>query len=801
MKISLNWLNDFIENTLSAPELEQVLTNCGLEVEHFEEYISVKGGLQGLVTGEVLTCVQHPNADRLRVTTVDAGTGTPLQIVCGAPNVAAGQKVAVALVGTTLYPTAGESFKISKSKIRGEVSEGMLCAEDEIGLGQSHAGIMVLPAETKVGLPLSQVLPVYTDTVFEIGLTPNRGDAASHLGVARDIFAVKNLPLKIWRKSLPAVKGDSKIEVSIEDSSACPRYSGCVVSGVKVQPSPAWLQNRLKAIGLSPINNIVDATNYVLHSIGQPIHAFDVSKIKGNKIIVKKAEAGTLFTTLDKTERKLHGFELMICNAVEPMAMAGVFGGLDSGINEATTEVFIESAYFNPATIRKAAKTHALSTDASFRFERGTDPDITIAAMELTAQLIMEVAGGEITSCTVDMYPAKTAPHQVPFNLTRFCKLAGKEIPATEIKSILQRLEIKISNDTGNADWVLTVPAYRVDVTREVDIAEEIMRIYGYNQIDIPASIRSCISVTPEEKFFRFRSRTGDFLSHSGFNEIYGFSLTSSANYSDEEKKSLVAILNPLSNELDVLRQTMLFYGLQTIQYNTNRKQADLKIYEFGKTYRKEANSYKEQNHLALWVTGKQNQPNWTTPATDVSYYYLKTFVGELLAKAGITNCESVHGHSAYLATRTQLMREGVLIGEYGMVSTALSKKYDIEAPVFYADLNWDIMCQTESASATVVTPVAKFPEVRRDLSLLIDKQVKFADLERIAHESERKLLRAVDMFDVYEGNKLPEGKKSYALSFILQDTEKTLTSEQVDKVMQKLVENYRKQLNAEIRQ
>jgi len=801
MKISLNWLNDFIENTLSAPEIEQVLTNCGLEVEHFEEYTSVKGGLQGLVTGKVLTCVQHPNADRLRVTTVDAGTGTPLQIVCGAPNVAAGQKVAVALVGTTLYPTTGEPFKISKSKIRGEVSEGMLCAEDEIGLGQSHAGIMVLPAETNAGVPLSQILPVYSDTIFEIGLTPNRGDAASHLGVARDIFAVKNLPLKTWRKPLPAAKGNSKIEVHIEDISACPRYSGCVVSGVKVQPSPAWLQNRLKAIGLSPINNIVDATNYVLHSIGQPIHAFDVSKIKGNIIVVKKAEAGTLFTTLDKTQRKLHGFELMICNAVEPMAMAGVFGGLDSGINEATTEVFIESAYFNPATIRKAAKTHALSTDASFRFERGTDPDITIDAMELTAQLIMELAGGEVTTETVDVYPDKIAPHQVHFNLKRFCKLAGKEMAAAEIRAILNRLEIKISNDAGNDNWVLTVPAYRVDVTREVDIAEEIMRIYGYNQIDIPASIRSCISVTPEEKFFRFRSRTGDFLSHSGFNEIYGFSLTSSANYTDEEKKSLVAILNPLSNELDVLRQTMLFYGLQTIQYNTNRKQADLKIYEFGKTYHKEANAYKEQNHLVLWITGKQNHSNWTTPANDVSYYYLKTFVGELLAKAGITNYESVHENSAYLATRTQLLSEGKVIGEYGMVSDALTAKYDIEAPVFYADLNWDIMCQTESASAIVVTPIAKYPEVRRDLSLLIDKQVKFADLERIARETESKLLRSVDMFDMYEGNKLPEGKKSYALSFILQDTEKTLTSEQVEKVMQKLVENYRKQLNAEIRQ
>ena len=801
MKILLNWLNDFIENTLSAPEIEQVLTNCGLEVEHFEEYTPVKGGLQGLVTGEVLTCVQHPNADRLRVTTVDAGTGTPLQIVCGAPNVAAGQKVAVALVGTTLYPTAGEPFKISKSKIRGEVSEGMLCAEDEIGLGQSHAGIMVLPAETKVGVSLSQILHVYSDTVFEIGLTPNRGDAASHLGVARDIFAVKNVPLKAWRRQLPAVKGTSTIEVVIEDSNACPRYSGCVVSGVKVQPSPDWLQNRLKAIGLSPINNIVDATNYVLHSIGQPIHAFDVSKIKGNKIVVKKAEAGTLFTTLDKTERKLHGFELMICNAVEPMAMAGVFGGLDSGINEATTEVFIESAYFNPATIRKAAKTHALSTDASFRFERGTDPDMTIDAMELTAHLIMELAGGEVTGNIVDVYPAKITPHQVPFNLKRFCKLAGKEMAAAEIRTILNRLEIKISDDAGKDDWLLTVPAYRVDVTREVDIAEEIMRIYGYNQIDIPASIRSCISVTPEEKFFRFRSRTGDFLSHSGFNEIYGFSLTSSANYTDEEKKSLVAILNPLSNELDVLRQTMLFYGLQTIQYNTNRKQSDLKIYEFGKTYRKEANTYIEQNHLALWITGKQNHPNWNTPAADVSYYYLKTFVGELLAKAGITHYETVNENTAYLSTCTRLLSDGQVIGEFGMVSAALAKKYDIEAPVFYADLNWDSMCRAESASTTVVTPVAKYPEVRRDLSMLIDKQVKFADLERIARETERKLLRAVDMFDVYEGNKLPEGKKSYALSFILQDTEKTLTSEQVDKVMQKLVENYRKQLNAEIRQ
>jgi phenylalanyl-tRNA synthetase beta chain len=801
MKISLNWLTDFIENTLSAREIEQVLTNCGLEVEHFEEYTSVKGGLQGLVTGEVLTCVQHPNADRLRVTTVNTGTGIPLQIVCGAPNVAAGQKVAVALVGTTLYPTTGEPLKISKSKIRGEVSEGMLCAEDEIGLGQSHAGIMILPAETKVGIPLSQILPVYADTVFEIGLTPNRGDAASHLGVARDMHAVKSLPLKEWRKKLPDTKRHKKIEVVIEDAKACPRYSGCVVSGVKVQPSPDWLQNRLKAIGLCPINNIVDATNYVLHSIGQPIHAFDVNKIIGDKIVVKKAEAGTLFTTLDKTERKLHGFELMICNADEPMAMAGIFGGLHSGINETTTEVFIESAYFNPATIRKAAKTHGLSTDASFRYERGTDPDLTIEAMELTVHLIMELAGGEVSSAIVDIYPDKITAHQVQFNLTRFYKLAGKEIPEHEIKAILNRLDININIGENKDQWVLTVPAYRVDVTRDVDISEEIMRIYGYNKIDIPGSIRSCISVTDEEKFFRFRSRMGSFLSHSGFNEIYGFSLTSSANYTEAEKKSLVALLNPLSNELDVLRQTMLFYGLQTIQYNNNRKQADLKIYEFGKTYHKETDRYTEKSHMAIWITGKQNHPNWTTPAVDVSYYYLKAIVKELLAKAGIFDYELVYKDSSCLTNCTKLLRAGEVIGEYGMVSTVLAKKYDIETPVFYADLNWDIMCRAELSSTTMVIPVPKYPEVRRDLSMLIDKQVKFADLERIARETERKLLRAVDLFDVYEGNKLPEGKKSYAISFILQDTEKTLTSEQVDKVMQKLVENYRKQLNVEIRQ
>ena len=801
MKISRNWLNEFIELNLSNADLEQVLTNCGLEVEHYETYESVQGGLKGLVTGEVLTCVQHPNADRLRVTTVDAGTGTPLHIVCGAPNVAAGQKVVVALVGTTLYPSTGEPFKIAKSKIRGEVSEGMLCAEDEIGLGQSHAGIMVLPAETKTGIPVSEILSVYTDTVFEIGLTPNRGDAASHLGVARDIHAVKNLPLKTRTTTLPAKTTDKKVEVVIEDTDACPRYTGLVLSGVKVQPSPDWLQNKLKAIGLTPINNIVDATNYVLHSIGQPIHAFDVSKIKGNKIIVKKANNGDKFTTLDKTERKLQGVELMICNAEAPMAIAGVFGGLDSGISETTTDVFIESACFNPAAIRKSAKTHGLSTDASFRFERGTDPNITVDAAILTANLIMELAGGNIASDLVDIYPHKIASHQVNFNLSRFYKLAGKEISANEIKAILNRLEITIKQESED-QWLLTVPAYRVDVTRDVDIAEEIMRIYGYNNIDIPASIRSCISVTEEEKKFQFRTRMGDFLSHSAFNEMYGFSLTSSSNYTEEEKKTLVSILNPLSNELDVLRQSMLFYGLQTIQYNRNRRQPDLKLYEFGKTYHKTDKGYEEKSHLALWVTGHIQEPNWNTPAKEVSYYYLKTFVFALLDKTGGANAvETIYADARHLHHRSELRLNGEFLGEFGAVNTALSKKYDIDAPVFYANLNWDLMCRLALENKLTVLPVAKFPEVRRDLSMLIDKQVKFADLERIARETERKLLRKVDVFDVYEGNKLPEGKKSYALSFILQDNEKTLTSEQVEKVMQKFVDNYRKQLNAEIRQ
>jgi phenylalanyl-tRNA synthetase beta chain len=801
MKIAYSWLQQFIDTHDSTPaHIEQLLTNCGLEVENYEAYSSVKGGLQGLVTGEVLTCQPHPNADRLRVTTVNAGGETPLQIVCGAPNVAAGQKVIVAMVGATLYPTSGEPFKITKSKIRGEVSEGMICAEDEIGLGQSHAGIMVLPEHTAVGLPAAQVLPVHNDTIFEIGLTPNRGDAASHLGVARDLRAVQGWRMKEWRKTLQVPETPSPVTVKIEDTDACPRYSGISISGVKVQESPAWLKQALASIGLSSINNIVDVTNYVLHSIGQPIHAFDAHKIEANTVVVKRAVKGSTFVTLDGKERQLNGEELMICNSAGPMALAGVFGGAQSGITENTTEVFVESAYFNPAVIRKSARSHGLSTDASFRYERGTDPDITVDAALFTAALIMEVAGGKLAGALVDEYPDKIIPHTVAFDLDRFYKLAGKNLGDEQVKKILSSLDIIIQKEEGRV-LHLSVPAYRTDVQREVDVAEEVMRIYGYNNIEVAQSIVSCISVSDEDKIYKLKNRVADYLAHAGFYEMYGFSLTASSNYTEEEKATLVNILNPLSNELDVLRGDMLFYALQTVQYNRNRKQTDVLFYEFGKVYQKTASGYYENNRLILIGTGNQTPVNWTQPARPVSYFFMKNMLEQVLSKCGVSQWQVQYSNTSRVLERAEILVNKKAVGAFGLVEPKLAGKYDISQPVYYIDLDWDALSAIALAAKFSVTPVSKFPEVRRDLSMLLDKQVQFAQLEEIARQTERKLLREVSVFDVYLGDKLPEGKKSYALSFILQDEEKTLTDEVIDKVMNKLMANYKQQVQAEIRQ
>lgn len=801
MKIAYSWLQQFIETGSATPaEIEQVLTHCGLEVEHIESYASVQGGLQGLVTGEVITCVQHPNADRLRVTTVNIGQETPLQIVCGAPNVATGQKVIVATVGTTLYPIGGESFKISKSKIRGEVSEGMICAEDEIGIGSSHAGIMVLPEPTPVGIPAARVLPVHTDHIFEIGLTPNRGDAASHLGVARDLHAAKGWSLKPWKKSITVPQAPSSVEVVIEDNAACPRYSGISITGVKVQESPLWLKQALASIGLSSINNIVDVTNYVLHSLGQPIHAFDAAKITGNRVIVKRAIKDTVFVTLDGKERKLTGEELMICNSNEPMALAGVFGGAHSGITDHTTDIFIESAYFNPAVIRKAARTHGLSTDASFRYERGTDPDITIDAALFTAALVLEVAGGTISGGMVDVYPQKIAAHYVAFDVDKFYQLAGKQLGDETVKSILKRLDIQIEHEDGRM-WSLHVPAYRTDVQRAVDVAEDVMRIYGYNNIDVAQSIVSCISVSEEDKLHRLRNRVADFLSHSGFYEMYGFSLTASALYAEEEKPSLVPVLNPLSNELDVLRGDMLFYALQTVQYNRNRKQADVLLYEFGKVYAKTAQGYSENNRLFIIATGNQTAVNWTQQARSVSYYFMKNTLEQVLGKCGVHQWQLDFANTNRLVERAQVMVNKQCVGVIGQVVPELAATYDVQQPVYCIDLDWDLLGSMALNASFSVRPVPKFPEVRRDLSMLLDREVQFAQLEAIARQTERKLLREVSVFDVYEGDKLPAGKKSYALSFILQDEEKTLTDDSIDKVMTKLMNSFREQVKAEIRQ
>jgi len=798
MKISYHWLKEFIETDLSPEQISHILTSIGLEVESLEKVQAIPGGLEGLVVGFVKECHQHPNADRLRVTKVDIGTGTDLQIVCGAPNVAAGQKVMVAPVGTTVFPVHGEPFKINKSKIRGEVSEGMICAEDEVGLGESHEGILVLPPDTEVGKLVKDHFNLNDDYLFEIGLTPNRADAASHLGTARDVAAyLKKSIIKPDVSTFAVDNTNRTIEVVVE-SPACPRYSSLTISGVEVKESPKWLKERLAVIGVRAINNIVDITNYVLHELGQPLHAFDADAVKGNKVVVKTCAEGTPFVTLDGVERKLSADDLMICNAEEPMCIAGVFGGAGSGVSEGTKNVFLESAYFNPVSVRKTSKRHGLKTDASFRFERGTDPNITLFALQRAALLIKEVAGGSISSEISDIYPAPVDPFMVQLSYGNTQRLIGKEISAGEIKAIIEALDIAVEEESAEG-LLLAVPPYRVDVTREVDVIEEVLRIYGYNNIEIPTKVRASLNNAARPEKDAVQNSIADQLTANGFNEILCNSLTSAA-YAENIDQA-VKILNPLSSDLDIMRQTLLYSGLEAIAYNQNRKNADLRLYEFGKVYHVKDDKYAENQRISVFMTGSVATEQWNQKTTSVSFYNLKAVVDGLAQRLNIVDYTTEEVTDAEFAYGLQYnYKGGKTLVKFGAVAQPALKKLDISAPVFYAVFDFDLILSAVRKNKITYQEISKFPAVRRDLSLLIDKQVTFAQLKQIAQKTERKLLNDVNVFDVYQGDKLPAGKKSYALSFILQDEEKTLTDKAIDTIMQKLMYNLEKEAGAEVR-
>jgi phenylalanyl-tRNA synthetase beta chain len=798
MKISYNWLKQFIQTAHTPQELSLILTNIGLEVESLEKVQPVVGGLEGLVIGQVLSCAQHPNADRLRVTTVTIGGAEVLQIVCGAPNVAEGQKVVVAPVGTTVFPNEGEPFRISKSKIRGEVSEGMICAEDEIGLGASHAGIMVLAADAVTGLAAKDYFNMEDDYLFEIGLTPNRADAASHLGVARDLAAYLKIDLN--RPDISAFKTDSitgTIAVEVADSAACPRYSSVSVSGVTIKPSPDWLKDKLKVIGIRPINNIVDITNYVLHDLGQPLHAFDADEIKGGKVIVKKCAEGTPFVTLDGIARKLSAEDLMICDTEGPMTIAGVYGGKNSGVSDKTTNIFLESAYFNAVSVRKTAKRHALKTDASFRYERGTDPEMTVYALQRAALLIKELAGGEISSPVSDIYPEPVAPFDVEVSYKNINRLIGANIPDQEIRSIITGLGIRVAAETAEG-LSLKVPSFKVDVTRECDITEEVLRIYGYNNIEIPAKINASLAFTSKPDKEQTQHVIADMLTANGFLEIWCNSLTKGV-YSKNTAEA-VQILNPLSSDLNVMRQSLLMPGLESVAYNQNRKNGDLKFYEFGKTYHLINEQYVERPRLMLILAGADAAEQWNQKPAPVSFYHLKAAVDAIMSRLGVTNYQSEELNDENYAFGLKYFRGQQNIVTFGAVTPADKKQADIDKDVYYADFDWALLLDIVKKNKIVNREIPRYPAVRRDLSMLVDTDVTFDSLKTIAFKTEKKLLKNVQVFDVYVGDKLPDNKKSYALNFTLQDEEQTLTDKQIDAVMQKIIVNLEQTAKAEIR-
>ncbi len=815
MKISYNWLKQYIDIPESAEEIGKTLTSTGLEVESVEPFETVRGGLKGLVIGEVLTCAKHPNADKLSVTTVDVGGEQPLRIVCGAPNVAAGQRVVVATPGTTVHPFKGEPFAIKTAKIRGEQSEGMICAEDEIGIGESHAGIIVLSTTVPNGTLAAEFFNIQSDYVIEIGLTPNRADAASHIGVARDIKAAKKRDLKL--PSVESFKTDNislSIPVTVENSEACPRYSALTISGVTIGESPDWLKNKLKSIGLSTINNIVDITNFVLHETGQPLHAFDADKITGKKVLVRTLPSGTKFKTLDDKERTLTANDLMICNAEEGlpagqagMCIAGVFGGVKSGISEKTSAIFLESACFSPQYIRKTGMHHGLKTDASFRFERGTDPNMTLYALKRAALLIKEIAGGQISSEIVDVYPTKVENRIIEIKDKNVTRLIGKAIQREEIFSILESLDIKVS-DKQEDRFNVSVPPYRVDVLQEADIVEEILRIYGFNNVELSEIAGTdYLASFPEKDINTYKKSIGEMLVANGFYEILTNSLTNAA-YQQKYKLSFggepVEILNKLSEEQGILRQTMLFTGLEVCSYNINRKQKDLKLYESGKIYWKTASSeqnqkYQEEERLALYVTGNFETENWQNKTRAITYYDLAQQVAHVLQKSSVENIKQEQLIDPLFDYGMKILKGTKEIGKVGKVKTALVKDFGIKQEIFYADLNTALLFKGANPKF-VIQEVTKFPEVRRDLSLVLDKQVTFSEIKEMVLATEKRLIKDIIAFDVYEGDKIPEGKKAYALGFTLLDENKTLTDEDIDKTMARLMEAFEGKMGAIIR-
>jgi len=808
MKISYNWLKQFLKVDWEAEKTGELLTDLGLEVEGIEKVESIKGSLVGIVIGKVLTCEQHPNADRLKVTTVDLGNGDPVQIVCGAPNVAVGQTVPVATIGTMLYDDKGEGFKIKKGKIRGEESHGMICAEDELGLGSSHEGIMILDDEIVAGTSAAKVFNIECDEVFEIGLTPNRADAMSHLGTARDLRAglIQNgTSLELISPSVSEFHVDDrtlKFDVVVEDNEKAPRYAGVSISGITVKDSPNWIQNRLKAIGLAPINNVVDVTNYVLHELGQPLHAFDATKVKGNKVIVKTLPTGTKFTTLDEVERELHEEDLMICNGnEEPMCIAGVFGGIDSGVTKDTTAIFLESAYFDSVSIRKSAKRHALNTDASFRFERGIDPNITKYALKRAANLIIEVAGGKISSEIVDLYPNKIKDFEVLLSYEKMDRLIGAVIPREEVKNILSSLDIKINSVTDGGIG-LTIPNYRVDVTREADVIEEILRVYGYNNVEFSHKLNTSISFS-EFNETKIENVIADQLVAQGFNEAMANSLTKPSYVSltkNLNEEHNVTMLNPLSNDLGVMRQSLLFSGLESVIYNINRKNSSLKFFEFGKTYHKFESGYSEQKHLTLFVAGNRSRDNWNVESKSSDFFYMKGVVSTLLQKLGIQNLKTTPTKNDVFSEGITLSLGKIKLVDFGVVNRTILKEFGIKQEVLFADFNWENVLKVGGKSTIKISELPKFPAVKRDFALLLDKEVKFSEIYNLAFQAERKLLKEVDLFDVYEGDKLEEGKKSYAVSFLLQDENKTLNDKLIDKIMNKLKQTFEKNVGASLR-
>ena len=820
MNISYNWLKDYINFTLSPVELSAKLTSIGLETGSIEEVESIKGGLKGLVIGKVLTCETHPDSDHLHVTSVNIGEEEPKQIVCGAPNVAAGQTVVVATIGTNLY-SGDEVFTIKKSKIRGIESFGMICAEDEIGIGNSHDGIIVLNEEIKPGTPASEYYRLENDYVLEVDITPNRIDAASHFGVARDLYACLKQSgddsIKLNKPSIEDFKIDDPspaVLVEVENAEACPRYSGVTIKGVEVKESPDWLKKRLEVIGVRSINNIVDITNYILHETGQPLHAFDLKEIKENKVIVKTLPSETPFVTLDEVERKLDERDLMICSTQGAMCIGGVFGGLHSGVTESTTDVFLESAYFNPTWIRKTARRHGLNTDASFRFERGADPNNTVYVLKRAALLIQEIAGGKITGNIQDVYPTLINDTRVELSLQKVQDLIGKKIPAEIIEKIITDLDLKIVQKS-NKGWTLDVPTYRVDVYRDVDVIEDILRIYGYNNVEIGEYLKSNLSYqTPTDLSYKLQNLISEQLTGAGFNEILNNSLTSGSYYKDLQtypQTHSVYLKNPLSSELDVMRQTLLFGGLENIAYNRNHKHPDLKFYEFGNVYfyhsdkAQENNSLaaiKEEFHLSLWVTGNEVVNSWIRANEKTSFYQLRAFVDNILVRLNISPKRLVYKTDSSDLLSSALSIEthsGRKLGCMGIVQKAVSKSFDINAEIYYAELNWSLLMK-EYRNDINYTETSKFPTVKRDLALLLDKSVSFAEVQKIAFATDKKILKDVSLFDVYEGKNLPENKKSYAINFVLEDKEKTLTDKQIDSIISRIQKNLEDKLNAQLR-